>query len=1148
MKRRVLIIFLAIVFCLSLALVACNTTHECKNKCPECQKCLNKDCKEDACKDKCQGHQTQTHVCGHVCPTCGKCLDASCTDAVCADKCQGHGDPVNPVKVTSVIITGYDEAGNDNNDGTIEAPFIVSVPQGHEVELGFNVRPTNATNKELDIAIGAIENGEFKADASVNKLTAVIDSRIKLTAAADLAVGGGIVVEVKAKDGSNVATYLAISVTEYAEVTGITAANLKASEDELFDYEIVTAVNTNWAIESGITKRGQDLLDGNIFGGKQAPLNLTYFANVYNLGLKVEPENATEPDYSISYSVNDVVEVSADGALTVKKAGETVITVTSDSNEDVSIKIKVTVQDSLYRGVLLKDYTDAQVVSASSWNLDPGDDIKGSEAHMNAYRDWRIVMIHSNLGIGKTGDDNNQKAFYMGSGEKPYGISLENNVGSSSGGSLLDSASLIWSKLTVPQSAITFNVKLNNNDKTHGQYRVVFIDGETKQATVLTDGENGWCGFASQNMPSFTVKCAIPQAIKGRTGAMVVEHRVTEASNNAELHIYTLGFEGQVDVESVVFNRNTAEYKTGVAREITNVQASVTPDNATNDKVVYSIHPEDADKGVTVNANTGVITVSESAAAGNYRIIAASVANENITATFTLTLTADEIEVNEWKNKTDILSGVADVKWDVIGNIDMGVGEGADLNCNGGRDWSAISLKNREVKSSSFILTFGARVFHRDGETYPHFIVKVIEDGQEAVVIKGIGQEHDYFYVDTDATQYCSYDLSAYIGKTVEIQIGIDRGTHAVIQSVKFTGSETKVTVWNDKTALLDSNGDPWTVVGDTDSGVGEGVDIQHTDSYIHNSFVIGSYNAKFTFGARVFVRGGETYPDIKVIVKAGEDETLVRAIGVNSDTVHVESDNVLPFSYDLSAFIGKQVEIRIQLANNATHCVIANAKLEQQEIIETEPEAKIGETGYDTLADAIAAANNGDVIVLQKDLDLNKQIVLGKSVVLDMNGKTIANSQNIYDGENAAYGFFALIAGGNLTVKGNGSMLAKEGDCYAISVWDKDSKLVIENGTFKGNSHCIYVYAGIAELKGGEYSIFEDAEDGYKFTLNLYDANGANGTAKIVVTGGSYVNYDPSHSNSEAPEADFVAQGYEVSSAVDGEDTIYTVTAKEQA
>ena len=47
----VMVMVLASVF----ALAACDK-HECQSKCPECQKCTNKDCKEEACKDKCEGH------------------------------------------------------------------------------------------------------------------------------------------------------------------------------------------------------------------------------------------------------------------------------------------------------------------------------------------------------------------------------------------------------------------------------------------------------------------------------------------------------------------------------------------------------------------------------------------------------------------------------------------------------------------------------------------------------------------------------------------------------------------------------------------------------------------------------------------------------------------------------------------------------------------------------------------------------------------------------------------------------------------------------------------------------------------------------------------------------------------------------------
>lgn len=96
-NKIVAVMLLVFVLALSFVLTACVTDeHQCTSKCPECGKCLNKECTQEACKEKCPGHdETPEHVCGHKCPTCGKCTDTTCTDPVCADKCPGH-EPTPP--------------------------------------------------------------------------------------------------------------------------------------------------------------------------------------------------------------------------------------------------------------------------------------------------------------------------------------------------------------------------------------------------------------------------------------------------------------------------------------------------------------------------------------------------------------------------------------------------------------------------------------------------------------------------------------------------------------------------------------------------------------------------------------------------------------------------------------------------------------------------------------------------------------------------------------------------------------------------------------------------------------------------------------------------------------------------------------------
>lgn len=222
--------------------------------------------------------------------------------------------------------------------------------------------------------------------------------------------------------------------------------------------------------------------------------------------------------------------------------------------------------------------------------------------------------------------------------------------------------------------------------------------------------------------------------------------------------------------------------------------------------------------------------------------------------------------------------------------------------------------------------------------------------------------------------------------------------------------------------------------------------------------------------------------------------------------------------------------------------------------------EAKIGEgenaTEYATLAEAVAAAKDGDTIVLLKDVVVDAQIKVRKRIVLNLNGKTISNTTDIWNNESAAFSIIAVMRDGTteapaeLTITGNGKIDAKENDCYAVAVY-WGGKLVIEDGEYVGNKHSIYVHTGSAEIKGGKFDLkqldadkIEAGGTGYEFTLNLLDANGKNGTATITVTGGTFVEYDPSNSTSEAPEANFVAEGYVVTSSTVEDKTIYTVAA----
>ena len=192
------------------------------------------------------------------------------------------------------------------------------------------------------------------------------------------------------------------------------------------------------------------------------------------------------------------------------------------------------------------------------------------------------------------------------------------------------------------------------------------------------------------------------------------------------------------------------------------------------------------------------------------------------------------------------------------------------------------------------------------------------------------------------------------------------------------------------------------------------------------------------------------------------------------------------------------------------------------------------------------AVANSGKFNVTE-DIDVNETLnVKNVGVVLNAAGKKISNSSDIWDEVNGNWSLVsARGANGTSLVIKDGNFEAKANDCFTVDVQD-GACVTIENGTFVGNVHAVYVFKGTAYIKGGFYSIqqkYPDASKADEFVLNCYDANRAAGTAKIIVTGGTFVNFNPADCQAEGAHTNFVADGYKVVSEKQANgDTWYTV------
>lgn len=179
-------------------------------------------------------------------------------------------------------------------------------------------------------------------------------------------------------------------------------------------------------------------------------------------------------------------------------------------------------------------------------------------------------------------------------------------------------------------------------------------------------------------------------------------------------------------------------------------------------------------------------------------------------------------------------------------------------------------------------------------------------------------------------------------------------------------------------------------------------------------------------------------------------------------------------------------------------------------------------------------ASQIGGAVTLSDNVDFDRTIAVqpGKTMSVNLNGKTVKNTTDLWENPSVPNSWSLFSVRGTdskLTLSGDGEVIAKANDCYAVDVQD-GGHLVIEDGHYNGNIHAVYVEEGTAEIKGGTFEVqqkFPDADKADEFVLNCYDANRENGTAKIIVTGGTFIGFNPGDCKAEGNGTNFVAPGY---------------------
>ena len=232
-------------------------------------------------------------------------------------------------------------------------------------------------------------------------------------------------------------------------------------------------------------------------------------------------------------------------------------------------------------------------------------------------------------------------------------------------------------------------------------------------------------------------------------------------------------------------------------------------------------------------------------------------------------------------------------------------------------------------------------------------------------------------------------------------------------------------------------------------------------------------------------------------------------------------------------------------LGNLLTSQVIFNIEIVP---IFNEPDNDIDLVNIKNVESLKALVATGGSAKLVDDIEIDYPLVLtgDTDVTIDLNGHDIVNKTQVHTNYTVV---FNVTGKSHLTINGEGEVKALEEtsdiDGYRMAVWAYDDAVVDINGGYfynkqinPGTSNLIYVMDNaVVNITGGKFETAMLNAQGTSLLLNIYDQDRA--TAKINVTGGQFVAFDPADCISEGPHTNFVADGY---MSVKTEDNVWTV------
>ena len=203
---------------------------------------------------------------------------------------------------------------------------------------------------------------------------------------------------------------------------------------------------------------------------------------------------------------------------------------------------------------------------------------------------------------------------------------------------------------------------------------------------------------------------------------------------------------------------------------------------------------------------------------------------------------------------------------------------------------------------------------------------------------------------------------------------------------------------------------------------------------------------------------------------------------------------------------------------------------LTQETAIEIVVDEKFNTPDLEPAPIYMAAANGGE-FTLTENVVLSEPLVIQSSLTLDLGGYTITGGK-VDSPEMSGSDISAIVVekGATLTIVGEGNIVGTE---YGVYV--KDGNVVVKGGNIKAGTSAVQVYNGTANIEGGNFS----ATSSDVYVINCIDAAYTSGAAKVNITGGTFVGFNPENNAAEGAGTNFCAEGYKAFERATG---VYTV------